>query len=64
MDNFLGEVDLVRWLPFGQSVEEKDFAEGGMEWRDMGQNQLWVLMATVLLPWVGEEKTWEDLSGA
>lgn len=64
MDNFLGEVDLVRWVPFGQSMEEKDTAEGGMAWRDTGQNQLWVLMVTVLLSWVGEEETWGDLSGA
>lgn len=36
MDNFLREVDLVRRVPFEQSVEEKGTAEGGMAWRDMG----------------------------
>lgn len=36
MGNFLGEVGLVGRVPFGQSVEEKGTAEGGMAWGDMG----------------------------
>ena len=35
-NSFLGEVDLVVWVQFGQSVEEKSTVEGGMARRGLG----------------------------
>lgn len=35
-NSFLAEVDLVVWVQFGQSVEEKGAVEGGMARRRLG----------------------------